>query len=207
METSEGQSRKSWDGRDDRLCPEGLSERALASDPGTVADGAVSAPTRLKLKVNNEKSAQERKFLGFSFTGGAKPKRRTAPKAKQRFRKKVREITRRKKGESLKQRVEKLRQYLRGWRGYFGFCETPTVLQELDSWVRRRLRSCYWIQWKTRRRRFDGLVGLGVSRELAANTAGNNRGPWYLSKSLALSQALSNAYFDSIGLPRLAVSR
>ena len=167
--------------------------------------------TGLKLKVNNEKSAvakpQERKFLGFSFTGGAKPKRRTAPKAKQRFRKKVREITRRKKGESLKQRVEKLRQYLRGWRGYFGFCETPTVLQELDSWVRRRLRSCYWIQWKTRRRRFDGLVGLGVSRELAANTAGSNRGPWYLSKSLALSQALSNAYFDSIGLPRLAVSR
>jgi RNA-directed DNA polymerase len=167
--------------------------------------------TELKLKVNNEKSAvakpQERKFLGFSFTGGAKPKRRIAPKAKQRFRKKVREITRRKKGDSMKQRVEELRQYLRGWRGYFGFCETPTVLKELDSWVRRRLRSCYWIQWKTRRRRFDGLVGLGVSRELAANTAGSNRGPWYLSKSVALRQALPNAYFDSIGLPRLAVSR
>jgi len=165
----------------------------------------------LKLKVNNEKSAvakpQERKFLGFSFTGGAKPKRRIAPKAKQRFRKKVREITRRKKGDSMKQRVEELRQYLRGWRGYFGFCETPTVLQELDSWVRRRLRCCYWIQWKTRRRRYDGLVGLGVSRELAANTAGSNRGPWYLSKGIALRQALPNAYFDSIGLPRLAVSR
>src|SRR6266568_364370 len=166
---------------------------------------------KLKLKVNNEKSAvakpQERKFLGFSFTGGAKPKRRIAPKAKQRFRKKVREITRRKKGDSMKQRVEELRQYLRGWRGYFGFCETPTVLQELDSWVRRRLRCCYWIQWKTRRRRYDGLVGLGVSRELAANTAGSNRGPWYLSKGIALRQALPNAYFDSIGLPRLAVSR
>ena len=167
--------------------------------------------TKLKLKVNNQKSAvakpQERKFLGFSFTGGAKPKRRMAPKAKQRFRKKVREITRRKKGDSMKQRVEELRQYLRGWRGYFGFCETPTVLQELDSWVRRRLRSCYWIQWKTRRRRYDGLVGLGVSRELAANTAGSNRGPWYLSKSVALRQALPNAYFDSIGLPRLTAGR
>ena len=165
----------------------------------------------LKLKVNSEKSAvakpQERKFLGFSFTGGAKPKRRIAPKARQRFREKVREITRRKKGDSMKQRVEKLRQYLRGWRGYFGYCETPTVLKELDSWVRRRLRCCYWIQWKTGRRRYDALFRLGVSRELAANTAGSNRGPWYLSKSVALRQAMPNAYFDSIGLPRLAASR
>jgi RNA-directed DNA polymerase len=165
----------------------------------------------LKLKVNSEKSAvakpQERKFLGFSFTGGAKPKRRIAPKARQRFREKVREMTRRKKGDSMKQRVEELRQYLRGWRGYFGYCETPTVLQELDSWVRRRLRCCYWIQWKTGRRRYDALFRLGVSRELAANTAGSNRGPWYLSKSVALRQAMPNAYFDSIGLPRLAASR
>ncbi len=160
----------------------------------------------LKLKVNSEKSAvakpQERKFLGFSFTGGAKPKRRIAPKARQRFREKVREMTRRKKGDSMKQRVEELRQYLRGWRGYFGYCETPTVLKELDSWVRRRLRCCYWIQWKTGRRRYDALFRLGVSRELAANTAGSNRGPWYLSKSVALRQAMPNAYFDSIGLPR-----
>jgi RNA-directed DNA polymerase len=167
--------------------------------------------TEFKRKVNNEKSAvakpQERKFLGFSFTGGTKPKRRIAPKAKQRFRKKVREITRRKKGDSGKQRLEKLRQYLRGWRGYFGFWETPTVLQELDSWVRRRLPSCSWIQWKTRRRRFDGLAGLGVSRELAANTASSNRGPWYRSKSMALRQALPNAYFDSLGLARLAAGR
>ena len=165
----------------------------------------------LKLKVNSEKSAvakpQERKFLGFSFTGGAKPKRRIAPKARQRFREKVREMTRRKKGDSMKQRVEELTQYLRGWRGYFGYCETPTVLKELDSWVRRRLRCCYWIQWKTGRRRYDALFRLDVSRELAANTAGSNRGPWYLSKSVALRQAMPNAYFDSIGLPRLAASR
>src|SRR5262249_30062853 len=82
--------------------------------------------TKLKLKVNSKKSAvakpQERKFLGFSFTSGAKPKRRIAPKARERFRDKVREITRRRKGDSMQQRVERLRQYLRGWRGYFGFC-------------------------------------------------------------------------------------
>jgi RNA-directed DNA polymerase len=167
--------------------------------------------TQLKLKVNREKSAvakpQARKFLGFSFTGGTKPKRRIAPKARERFRDKVREITRGKKGQSMQQRIEALTQYLRGWRGYFGFCETPSVLAELDSWVRRRLRCAYWIGWKTGRRRFDALFRLGISRELAANTAGSNRGPWYLSQSIALSQALSNAHFDSIGLPRLAPSR
>src|SRR5260370_11184153 len=117
--------------------------------------------TELKLKVNSEKSAvgkpQQRKFLGFSFTGGAKPKRRIAPKARQRFRAKVRAITRRKKGRSMKQRIEKLTPYLRGWRGYFGFCETPSVLEELDSWVRRRLRCAYWVEWKTGRRRFCAL--------------------------------------------------
>jgi RNA-directed DNA polymerase len=167
--------------------------------------------TKLKLKVNGEKSAvakpQQRKFLGFSFTGGAKPKRRIAPQARQRFQDKVRGITRRKKGQSMQQRIEELTQYLRGWRGYFGFCETPTVFAELDSWVRRRLRCAYWIEWKTGRRRFDALFRLGVARELAANTAGSNRGPWYLSQSLALSQALSNAFFDSLGLPRLAPRR
>lgn len=167
--------------------------------------------TQLKLKVNSEKSAvakaQARKFLGFSFTGGAKPKRRIAPKARKRFRDKIRGMTRRKKGQSMKQRIEKLTQYLRGWRGYFGFCETPSVLEELDSWVRRRLRCAYWVEWKTGRRRFDALLRLGVSRELAANTAGSNRGPWRLSKSIALSQALCNAFFDSLGLPRLAPGR
>ena len=107
----------------------------------------------------------------------------------------------------MQTRIEELTQYLRGWRGYFGFCETPSVLAELDSWVRRRLRCAYWIEWKAGRRRFDVLFRLGVSRELAANTAGSNRGPWYLSTSIALSQALSIAYFDSLGLPRLAVRR
>ena len=104
----------------------------------------------------------------------------------------------------MKARIEELRRYLRGWRGYFGFCQTPTTLAGLDSWVRRRLRCAYWIQWKTGRRRYEALVRLGVARELAANTAGSNRGPWRLSQSIALSQALPNAYFDSLGLPRLA---
>ena len=163
---------------------------------------------RLRLKVNSEKSAvakpQQRKFLGFSLTGGTEPRRRIAPAARKRFRARVREITRRRRGVGMKARIEELRRYLRGWRGYFGFCQTPTTLAGLDSWVRRRLRCAYWIQWKTGRRRYEALVRLGVARELAANTAGSNRGPWRLSQSIALSQALPNAYFDSLGFPRLA---
>jgi RNA-directed DNA polymerase len=166
---------------------------------------------RLKLKVNNEKSAvarpQERKFLGFSFTGQAEPKRRIAPKAVKRFKERVREITRRRKGKGIGERLEELKRYLTGWRGYFGFCQTPSVLVELDSWVRRRIRCIFWIQWKTGRRRFDELHRRGVERQLAANTAGSNHGPWRMSVSKALSAALSNAYFDSLALPRLADGR
>jgi RNA-directed DNA polymerase len=166
---------------------------------------------RLKLKVNSEKSAvarpQERKFLGFSFTGHAEPKRRIAPKAVKRFKERVREITRRKKGKGIGERLEELKRYLTGWRGYFGFCQTPTVLEALDSWVRRRIRCIFWIQWKTGRRRFDELHRRGVDRQLAANTAGSNHGPWRMSVSKALSAALSNTYFDSLELPRLADGR
>jgi RNA-directed DNA polymerase len=166
---------------------------------------------RLKLKVNSEKSAvarpQERKFLGFSFTGHVEPKRRIAPKAVKRFKERVREITRRRKGDSMGKRIEALKRYLTGWRGYFGFCQTPSVLVELDSWVRRRLRCIFWIQWKTGRRRFEELHRRGVDRQLAANTAGSNHGPWRMSVSKAVTAALSNAFFDSQRLPRLAVGR
>ena len=166
---------------------------------------------RLKLKVNSEKSAvaqpQERKFLGFSFTGQAEPKRRIAPKAVKRFKERVREITRRKKGKGMGERLEELKRYLTGWRGYFSFCQTPSVLEALDSWVRRRIRCIFWIQWKTGRRRFDELYRRGVERQLPANTAGSNHGPWRMSAAKALNAALSNAYFDSLGLPRLADGR
>jgi RNA-directed DNA polymerase len=135
------------------------------------------------------------------------PKRRIAPKAVKRFQQRVREITRRRKGNSMGKRIEDLKRYLTGWRGYFGFCQTPSVLVELDSWVRRRLRCLYWIQWKTGRRRFDELHRRGVERRLAANTVGSNHGPWRMSVSVALSAALSNAFFASLRLPTLANGR
>jgi RNA-directed DNA polymerase len=162
---------------------------------------------KLKLKVNEAKSAvarpQERKFLGFSFTAGPEVRRVIAPKALDRFKRRVREITRRAKGVSMTTTIEELAPYMRGWRGYFGFCETPEVLLSLTRWVRLRLRAAMWRQWKTPRRRREALIELGVRERLANNTAGSGLGPWYLAKAKALSVGLSNAYFKSLGLPSL----
>ncbi len=160
---------------------------------------------KLKLKVNETKSAvarpQERKFLGFSFTDGPEVKRAIAPKALERFKKRIREITCRAKGVSIEATMAELVPYLRGWRGYFGFCETPEVLISLIRWVRLRLRAALWRQWKTPRRRRAALLDLGVRPRMAGNTAGSGLGPWYLARAKALSVGLSNAYFQSLGLP------
>ena len=162
---------------------------------------------KLKLKVNESKSAvakpQERKFLGFSFTSGKELKRKIAPKAIDRFKERVREITHKSRGRSMKKVMEELAQYLRGWRGYYGFCETPSVLQKLDSWVRRRVRCAFWRQWKTGRKRYAELVQRGVREEEARQAAGSRRGPWRVSQSPALGMALSNAFLASFGLPSL----
>lgn len=162
---------------------------------------------KLKLKVNETKSAvakpQERKFLGFSFTGGEEPKRKIAPKAIDRFKDRIREITLRAKGQSMEQVIGELARYVRGWRAYFGFCETPTVLRDLDKWVRRRVRYAFWRQWQNGRNRFAELRRRGVSRDWAAQAAGSRRGPWRTSHSPAVACALSNAYLASLGLPSL----
>ena len=164
---------------------------------------------KLKLQVNAGKSAVarpwERKFLGFSFTSNREPKRRIAPKAVKRFKDRVRELTSRTRGISIERMVEELNRYLRGWLGYFGRCQTPSVLEGLEQWVRRRLRSVIWKQWKRGKVRFAELVKRGVDKDLAAQTAGSAHGPWRLARSPALSVALPNAYFDSLKLPKLIV--
>jgi RNA-directed DNA polymerase len=165
---------------------------------------------RLKLKVNEQKSAvarsAERKFLSFSFTNAREPKRRIASKALVRFKQKVRELTGRTRGISLERMTKELANYLRGWQGYFGFCETPSVLQALDQWIRRRLRSVIWKQWRRGRLRFAKLCERGVSKTLAAQTAGSAHGPHRIANSPAMSYAFPIAYFDSLGLPRLFAS-
>jgi hypothetical protein len=96
--------------------------------------------------------------------------------------------------------------YLTGWRSYFGFCETPSELRDLDQWTRRRLRAIAWKQWKRGPTRFAELRRRGVGRDLAAKTAGSPHGPWRLSNSPALTIALPNAFFTSIDLATLGVS-
>jgi RNA-directed DNA polymerase len=179
-------------------------ERVMASIEGFLTK-------RLKLKVNTAKSAvaqpDTRKFLGFSFMGGKQPRRRIAPQSLVRFRSRVRELTRRTRGKSLAQIVEELSVYLTGWRGYFGFCETPSVLRDLDQWTRRRLRAVTWKQWKRGTTRFAELRRRGVGRDLAARTAGSPHGAWRLSNSPALTIALPNAFLASLSLASLAITK
>ncbi len=163
---------------------------------------------KLKLQVNQAKSAvarpEKRKFLGFSFTAGREPRLRIAPAALGRCKERVRDLTRRTRTVGLEGMVKEVSEYLTGWKGYFGYCQTPSVLQDLDSWIRRRLRCVAWKQWKRGRKRYAELRTRGVRKELAAQTAGSTHGPWRISRSPALSYALPNAFFDALGLPRLA---
>lgn len=160
---------------------------------------------KLRLKVNQAKSAVDRpwkrKFLGFTFT--TRRQRRIAPQSKAKFKKRIREITKRNRGSSLDHVIRDLRRYLIGWRGYFGFCQTPSVLRELDSWIHRRLRSYAWKQWKTGQRRFKELRKLGVGKDLAAQTAGSRKGIWHNSRSPALSFALPGRVLVELGVPLL----
>jgi RNA-directed DNA polymerase len=166
---------------------------------------------KLKLKVNEQKSAVsrpwKRQFLGFSFTGGEEPKRKIAPKSIQRFKKRIRELTRRTRGVSIERMAKDLTLYLRGWLGYFGKCQTSSVLNSLERWMRHRLRSVIWKQWKRGSVRYAELRKRGVGKDLAAQTAGSAHGPWRLANSPALSFALPNVYFDLLRIPRLTASR
>src|SRR3954467_2164303 len=118
-----------------------------------------------------------------------------------------RELTRRTRGKSLAQIVKELSVYLTGWRGYFDFCETPSMLRDLDQWTRRRLRAIAWKQWKRGTTRFAELRRRGVGRDLAAQTAGSPHGPWRLSNSPALTIALPNAFLASLGLTSLVANK
>ena len=161
---------------------------------------------RLKLKVNEAKSAVarpwRRKFLGFSFSSWDL-RRRISPEAIGRFKEKVRMITRRTRGKSIKGIAVELGQYLRGWKAYFGFAEALSPLKELDSWIRRRLRCYLWKQWGGRG--YRELRKRGVSRDLAWNTAKSAHGPWRLSRSPGLAFALTASYFRELGVPTLYI--
>jgi RNA-directed DNA polymerase len=165
---------------------------------------------RLKLKVNETKSAvarpEERKFLGFSISNDGS-ERRIAPKALDKFKARIRDMTCRTRGKSLPQVVDELKPYLIGWRSYFDFCQTPRVLTNLEAWTRRRLRMYLWRQWQNGHNRFKELRRRGVPKFLAAVAAGSPTGFWRMSGHPAVQMALRNHAFDALGLPRLYIAR
>jgi len=158
---------------------------------------------KLRLKVNEQKSAvarpRERSFLGFSIGKGGSV--HVSEKAITRFKDRIRELTQRTRGRSLRQIVVELRRYLRGWRQYFGLATGRTRLRELSAWIQRRLRSYQWKQWGSRG--YRELRRRGVSRDLAWNTCKSAHGAWRLSMSPALGIALPIQHFVRLGLPLL----
>ncbi len=131
-------------------------------------------------------------------------RRRIAPKAIERFKERIRELTWRTRGISIEQMIGELRRYMIGWRGYFGFCETPSILRDLDRLDPKTSALLPVEAVETRKGTFQRTEERGIGKDLAAKTAGSAHGPWRLSNSKALAIALPNAFFDSLGLPSLA---
>jgi len=156
---------------------------------------------KLKLRVNEDKSKVgrpwERKFLGFTF-GRKYKQKKLAPKALKRFKDRVRKETRRTVGRSLKQVITNLNTYIQGWMGYFKVVETKRDFEQLDKWIRHRLRALQWKHWG--RRGYRELRKRGVSVKLAWNTSKSPKGWWRLSQSKALYIAMPNRFFESLGL-------
>ena len=162
---------------------------------------------RLRLKVNDEKSAVDRpwkrSFLGFTLSPRRGNRIKVADKAILKLKQRVRELSRRTRGHQLSHIIADLRIYLLGWKAYFGIVEVLSPLRDIEKWIRRKLRCYIWKQWG--RSGYRKLRRLGVDRWTAWNTAKSAHGPWRLSKSPALYRALPNRYFASLGLPSLAM--
>jgi RNA-directed DNA polymerase len=162
---------------------------------------------KLKLKVNEQKSAvglpQERQILGFTILNGKRVIRLISPKAIKRFKDRIRKGTRETK-ETMKERVGRLATYMRGWVGYYGFCETPSTLRDLEAWVRRRLRCLIWKQWQDSRR-YRELRRRGIGQWQAWNIANGSKGPWRASRSIAMGTTYPKDYFYQMGLPKMTV--
>ena len=161
---------------------------------------------KLKLVVNQQKSrvcsTDGVEFLGFAFQGYG-GQFRVARKNLDKFQSRVREITRRSRGVSFAQRCAELRRYFQGWVGYFRLVPIKSFFDELDKWVRRRIRMCIWESWKNGRTRAAALMKLGVPEHEAFTHGMSSKGPWVLSSSQAVHQALPVALLEERGLPSL----
>jgi group II intron reverse transcriptase/maturase len=162
---------------------------------------------RLKLKVNAAKSAVarpwERKFLGYSMTWHRKPKLKIASQSRERLREKIRLALRRGRGQSMQQVIKGLNPVLRGWMAYFRLTEVKNVLEELDGWLRHKLRSLLWRQWKRVYTRVRNLMKAGIDKVRAWKSATNGRGPWWNGGASHMNQAYPKNWFDCMGLVSL----
>jgi len=174
-----------------------------------VMEGLKKLFARLRLKVNEKKSAVapvwERQFLGLSFgrDGKSRIERRLANRSLEAFKDRVRAITSRTAGRSVKQVIAELKSYLGGWLAYFRLVQARRIFRTLDQWIRRRLRMLHLRQWRHGHRKYQAVIALGVARDVAWKVAHYPRMWWRLSKSKAVQIALPNRYFDELGLPRL----
>ena len=165
--------------------------------------------TRLHLRVNESKSAvaslHGRRFLGYTLwcTANDEVYRGVSEKALMVFKQRVRQLTRRNGGRSMKEVIERLRRYLLGWKGYFGLAQTPSVWRHLDQWIRRRLRALQLKQWRRGKTIYRELRRLGASHRVAQSVAALSR-RWWRNSLSAVHRVLTIAYFDRLGVPRLS---
>ncbi len=175
-------------------------ERVMASITRFLAD-------TLKLTVNAAKSAVarpwKRKFLGYSMTWHKAPKLRIASTSIKRLEDKIRDVLKGARGRSLTQVITELTPILRGWMAYFGLTETKSALEELDGWIRHKLRCILWRQWKRPYTRAMNLMKAGLTEERAFRSAFNQRGAWWNSGASHMNQAFPKSCFDRLGLVSL----
>lgn len=162
---------------------------------------------RLRLKVNTAKSAVDRPwvrtFLGYTMTAHQQPRLRVAAKSVKRLRSKLRTTLRQGRGRTLATTVRTLTPILRGWLQYFRLAEAKGVFEELDGWMRRKLRCVLWRQWKRPRTRRKRLMQRGLDPERAWRSASNGRGPWWNAGASHMNDAYRAAFFTQLGLPSL----
>ncbi|WAG68841.1 group II intron reverse transcriptase/maturase [Clostridium sp. CF011] len=160
---------------------------------------------KLKLRVNKEKSTVDRpwklKFLGFSFYRAKGEYRMRVPqKPIIKFKAKLKELTSRSNAMSMKYRFMKLKQVIVGWINYFAIADIKSILKTLDEWLRRRIRMCFWKQWKKIKTKYGNLVKLGIPNNKALQYANTRKGYWRTSNSPILNKTLTNKYLKNIGL-------
>ena len=166
---------------------------------------------QLKLVVNQSKSAVDRPwkryFLSYTVTWHRKPRLRVAPQAQKRLKQGIRELLKKGRGRSLSTVIEQLKPKLRGWAVYFRLVEVKSTFEELDMWIRRRLRLLLWRHWKRPKTRARRLIHLGIDQKRANISAYNGRGPWWNAGASHMNQAVPVKRLRRLGLISLVEER